>query len=818
MPHSHLPKQTRNFQLSALTVSVLLASAAPLAHADTSSTTSASDTQLQTVTVTTNAEAARAQQRTIVNSSSPIDIISNEQLLKTGRSELSEAIAKLLPSFNFGTNIAGYNSTTRPLSNRGMGPEYTLVLVNGKRRHNSAAIQSGSTDNSGANAVDIDMIPVSAIDHIEVLKDSAAARYGSDAVAGVVNIILKSGDAGGHYETSYGELFSGEGATTKYAGDEGFKLGDKGFLHLFADGRKRDSASWDGKADSSIKAYNDPTQEAAWNREAIHNGDPYLTAFNLGYNAELPLDNVTLYSFSTYGERKATAQNYMRLNTGTAADTALFPQGYYPLNNIRDIDYQFVFGGKGQVEGWDYDASTSYGRDTLKYSSDLNVNPSLGADSPTSFNNLATFRSDQWVNNLDFTRRFENPFSLGVPVTVSTGLEHRWERFSTFAGSADAYEDGPVDAAVGAQASVIIRPQDEVNLIRNVYASYLDLGFDLTPKWYADVAARVEHYDDFSGNKLGLKFNSRYKLTDTVAVRGTIGTGVRMPTLTQEGFTQTDSRVNTDANGNVVPATTRLTPSGSALAEALGGGTLKPEKTQNIGLGLTWQPDPLTAVTADAYVVDIQNRIALTSAIYDNGDGAVNKILASQGVAAGTWVDYYTNAFDTRTRGLDVVADHTTPLAEFGTVRWSLAFNYNKTNILNAKDTPSSLADAGVTLVGRNREGDLTDATPKTKWILGANWKTGNWNTNLTTTRYGSVSTLAVNESGDRSFGAKWITDFDVGYTFFDKLTVSFGGSNIFDVRPDKNAVYSALGLAAYGNPPFYPGGGSWYTKLAYDF
>lgn len=184
----------------------------------------------------------------------------------------------------------------------------------------------------------------------------------------------------------------------------------------------------------------------------------------------------------------------------------------------------------------------------------------------------------------------------------------------------------------------------------------------------------------------------------------------------------------------------------------------------------------------------------------------------------GTWVNYYTNAFDTRTKGLDVVADHTTPLDAWGDVRWSLGFNWNKTTIEGTPDTPAALANSGVTLVGRDRQGDLTDATPKTKWILGANWKVDDLAVNLQTARYGAVKTLAVNPTGDRSFGAKWITDLDVSYTFVDSVTVSIGGTNIFDVRPDKHAVYSNLGLAPYGNPPFYPGGGYWYTKLAYDF
>ncbi len=805
---SSSPRKT--LHLSLLTGSVLLA-AVP-AFADTAQ----EDAKLDTVTVISTG--LRGQQRTVADSPAPIDVINSDQLLKTGRAELSEAIAKLLPSFNFGTNIAGYNSVTRPLSNRSLGPAYTLVLVNGKRRHNGATGQRGSIDNSGANAVDIDLIPVSAVDHIEVLKDSAAAQYGSDAVAGVINIILKNTQSGGHLETSYGQLFSGQGETIKVAGDQGFELGEGGFFHFSADARKRGSASWNDKADSSVRAFNDPAKEAAWDRVAIKNGDPDLKAFNLAYNAELPLEDLTLYSFSTYGERDAEAANYFRLPTGTGAVPEVFPDGYFPLNNIKDRDYQLLFGGKGEWAEWNWDLSTTYGRNNVHHSSDLNINPSLGTASPTRFDNLATFRFEQWVNNLDFTRRYDSLFNLTSPVQVSAGIEHRWEHFSTFAGDPEGYVTGTYPAASGAQAAVTIRPEDEVSLIRNNYAGYLDLGFDLTDRWFLDLAGRIEHFDDDSGNTFGLKLNSRYELTDTVAVRGTVGTGFRAPSLTQIGYTVADNRVALDANGNVVPAVTRLTPSGSNLAKALGGDDLKPEKSRNLGLGLTWQPAPRTSVTADAYLIDIDDRIALTSNIYDRGNGAINSILTAQGVPSGTWVNYYTNAFDTRTKGLDVVADHTTSLDAFGDVRWSLGFNWNKTTIEGTRDTPGALANSGVTLVGRDRQGDLTDASPKTKWILGANWKVSDLAVNLQTARYGAVKTLAVNPSGDRSFGAKWITDLDISYTFVDSLTVSIGGTNIFDVRPDKHAVYSNLGLAAYGNPPFYPGGGYWYTKLAYDF
>ncbi|MHA6194332.1 TonB-dependent receptor plug domain-containing protein [Pseudomonas wadenswilerensis] len=800
----------RHLPFSALTTALLFAGLAPTTQA------ASGDTHLDTVTVISTG--VRGQERTVADSPAPIDVINSEQLLKTGRAELSEAISRLLPSFNFGTNIAGYNSVTRPLSNRSLGPAYTLVLVNGKRRHNGAVGQRGNIDNSGANAVDIDLIPVSAVDHIEVLKDSAAAQYGSDAVAGVINIILKSTDSGGHVESSYGQLYSGQGETIKVAGDQGFKLGESGFVHLSADARKRGTAQWNDKADGSVRAFADPAKQAAWDRVAIKNGDPEIKAFNVAYNAELPLDAVTLYSYATYGERDAEAYNYFRLPTGTAAVPELFPDGYYPLNNIKDRDYQFLFGGKGERADWHWDLSTTYGRNNIHHSSDFNINPSLGTATPTKFDNLATFRFEQWVNNFDLTRRYDSLFGLTSPVQVSAGLEHRWERFSTFAGDREAYITGNYPAASGAQAAVTLRPEDEVSLIRNNYAAYLDLGFDLTERWFLDLAGRVEHYDDDSGNTFSLKLNSRYELTDQVAVRGTVGTGFRAPSLTQIGYTVADNRVATDVNGNVVPAVTRLTPSDSSLAAALGGDKLKPEKSRNLGLGLTWQPAPRTSITADAYLIDIDDRITLTSNIYDQGNGVITSILQSQGVAPGTWVNYYTNAYDTRTKGLDIVADHSTDFGAWGDVRWSLAFNWNKTSIEDVRDTPASLASSGITLVGRDREGDLTVASPETKWILGANWKVDDLAINLQTTRYGSVKTLAVNPSGDRSFGAKWITDLDIAYTFFDQLTVSVGATNLFDVRPDKHAVYSPLGLAPYGNPPFHPGGGYWYSKIAYDF
>lgn len=827
--------------LSALATALLLTNVVTPARA-----ADATEPRLETVTVISTG--LRGQQRTVADSPTPIDIINSEQLLKTGRAELSEAISKLLPSFNFGTNSSGFQSTTRPLTNRGLGPAYTLVLVNGKRRHNGAMPSGGNVDTSGANAVDIDLIPVSAVERIEVLKDSAAAQYGSDAVAGVINIILKSAASGGHVETSYGQLFDGQGETIKFAGDHGFGLGDGGFIHLAADARKRGEAWLYDKADANYRAYapGDARQDT-WDRRALKNGDPDLEAFNLSYNAELPLnEQASLYSYATYGERDAIIYNNRRLPYSTAVIPELFPDGFDPLNNIKDTDLQVLFGGKGAALGWNWDLSTTYGRNKNEHSSDRTINPTYGPDSPTSFSNLATLQFEQWVNNLDITREFDALPLFDFPVQVSAGLEHRWERFQTFAGQANAYSIGgylfpefladgsrnpQYDLSVrnglagspsrGAQAALVIRPEDEANLDRNNYAAYVDFGLNPSDRWYIGVAGRVEHYDDIKQNTFALKLNSRYELTDSFALRGTIGTGFRAPSLTQLGYSVADNRTGLNANNVVVPALRYTATPGSALAKAFGASELDPEKSRNVGLGLTWQPARRTSVTLDAYLVDIDDRIVLSQDIYDRGDGVVNNILTSLGVATGSWISYYTNAYDTRTRGLDLVVDHLTPLGAWGDVRWSTAFNWNKTTIEGQRSTPAELAASGISVVGHASEGLLVAASPKTKWVLGANWSVGSLVLNLQTTRYGKVETWAQNPSADRSFGAKWITDLDLAYLLTDSLTLSVGGTNIFNVKPDRNGVVSTPsngGQGIYGNPPFSPAGGFWYTKLAYDF
>ncbi|MGB3929145.1 MAG: TonB-dependent receptor plug domain-containing protein, partial [Sphingobium sp.] len=426
----------------AVPLAVPLASAQPLPVAPQAAEGDGADAG--TIIVT----GVRGAPRTIAESPAPIDVVGAEKLQATGSAEFGEALSKLLPSLNFGATHAGVFSIGRPVTNRGLAPAYTLVLVNGKRRHNGAFLNNSTADTSGANPVDIDLIPTSAIDRIEVLKDSAAAQYGTDAIAGVINIQLAEKE-GLSADFTYGTLYEANGEPDSWKGTirYGTKIGpDGGFLTLSGDIRKRGGAWWNLPA-TDINLYGLPAgrtidqvvatsgltraqveanvaaanaRNAQWNRDGAHNGDPQIEAFNLAYNAELPVtENVSLYSFGTYGERDAQIGNNFRRPNSTANFTAQFPDGYYPLNNIEENDFQVVAGLKGTLVGWDYDVSSSFGRNYSHQFSKLSVRPSLGPTGPTEWPNLANFEFRQWTHNVDLHRSVD--IGLAKPLEISVG-------------------------------------------------------------------------------------------------------------------------------------------------------------------------------------------------------------------------------------------------------------------------------------------------------------------------------------------------------------------------------------------------------------
>ncbi len=777
---------------------------------------------LETVVVTGS---RGSEARTVTSSPAPIDVVSGAQLEKTGSASLRGALEKALPSFSQRPSGSSNDSIARPYSLRGLNGSNVLVLVNGKRRHNSSVINLDSSSAYGTNPVDLDLIPVSAIDHVEVLRDGASAQYGSDAIAGVINIILKQTDHGGSASTQYGEYYEGgDGGTIRSAVNSGFALPNDGFLNISVDAKSQQTAVRSRDATGNLYFPGD-AREAGADRQVQRNGLPKIKGYNLAYNAELPInDDLALYSFSTYSQREARGgQNYRRPNS-TNIIPEIYPDGTAPFYTLDETDFQAAAGAKGLVAGWDWDLSSTFGRARSLAGSDESLNASLGPASPTRFDSY-TNTFDQWTNNLDLTRAFD--VGLAKPLQVSWGAEHRHERYKTESEDVEAwinggyiYPSGPLagqPAAVGAQGAITLTPEDAAQASRNSYATYLDLGVNPTEKLYLGLAGRFEKYDDSAGNTASGKVSARYDFTPEFALRGTLSNGFRAPSLSQSAYAQTSNQYTT-VNGVSQFVEAKTARVDSPLARALGAEDLEPEKSRNISLGLTWKPLPQANVTLDAYQIEIKDRIALTGFLFGSG---VNQILQQQGYTPGYRVKYFTNAADTTTRGLDLVTDYRVDYGRFGTVKYGVAFNYNKTELDSIKSTPGALAGSGLELFDRVAQSYLTVANPKTKLILSGQWKIDRFDINLGVTRYDKVIARDVNPNYDATFGAKWITDLEVAYAVTDQLGLAVGANNLFDVRADNNGYPAGdvNGFPKFGSiSPFNPYGGFWYTRLSYDF
>ncbi|WP_298396945.1 TonB-dependent siderophore receptor [Sphingobium sp.] len=857
----------KTIYLSSTALTALLLTSTPIAAQIVAGPQAAADDADNAGTIIVTG--VRGAPRTVAESPAPIDVVGAEKLQATGSAEFGEALSKLLPSLNFGSTHAGVFSIGRPVTNRGLAPAYTLVLVNGKRRHNGAFLNNSTTDTSGANPVDIDLIPTSAIDRIEVLKDSAAAQYGTDAIAGVINIQLaeKEGVSG---DFTYGTLYEANGRPDSWKGTlrYGTRIGDGGFLTLSGDIRKRGGAWWNlaatdtniyglpaGRTIDQVVASSGLTREqvqaniaeanarnAQWSRDGAHNGDPQIKAFNLSYNAQLPVtDNATFYSFGTYGERDAQIGNNFRRPNSTANFTVLFPDGYYPLNNIDENDVQIVGGLKGKLAGWDYDISSSFGRNASRQYSKLSIRPSLGPDSPTYWPNLANFEFRQWTHNVDLTREFDIGFAR--PLQVSIGGEYRLDRFRTFAGDPLAYEDATYSFQPGdqqydwnvgrvaspvVQGAIVLSPADEADISRKVYAGYIDLGLYPTDAWYIGAALRAEHYSDGSGSPIGLKLNSRYEFSPAIAIRGTVGTGFRAPSLTQIGYAQTDGRTSSFFNAEtgqteLRPTVAKLVTADSAVGQLLGAKPLKAEKTWNAGLGLVLTPVPALSITLDGYYIRIKDRIERTGRLFGTG---ISAILAANDLSDIEQAEYFINAADTETKGVDLVADYSRSLGDLGKLGLTLAFNYSKTKVTDVVATPAqlfsasgtSLLGAGSVFFGGDKIGELEVLQPRTKLVSTFNWSKGIFGLSVTGTRYGKY-TQRTAAGDDRHFGAKIITDASISAKVTEFATLSVGATNLFDVRPETNGPGNPqTGQGYYGPSPFNPAGGYYYGRIALAF
>ena len=736
----------------------------------------------------------RVTDRTVAESQSPIDIITPEVLQSTGTTELATALSRALPSLNFPR--AAINDGTdamRPAQLRGLAPDHTLVLANGKRYHPGALVNVNGSQGRSSSPVDLNSIPIAAIERVEVLRDGASAQYGSDAIAGVINIVLKGSDSGGSASATYGQYSAGDGAKYQVLGDAGFKLGDAGKVHLAAQFGHQD------QTDRARPFIGTPTATSAPLGKVVQRyGDPEVDNHSLLFNGEIkPADYLTFYSYGLYTKRETLSNGFFRPAGDSRNIPSIYPDGFLPNISNTGTDYGLVLGMKSSIGSTNFDASYTFGSNELEFDIQNTLNRSMGPTSPTAFH-AGALKLEQHVLNLDFS----NALNVGLeyPLTLSYGLEWRGEEFTISPGEPGSYINGGVlingaPAPSGAQVFPGFRPSDSGSFDRTSASVYVGLEGDLTEKFSAGIAGRFEDYSDFGSTATG-KLTARYAFTDKFALRGTASTGFHAPSLQQQYYQTTSTNFIGGIPFDLV--TFRV---GHPAAIALGAEPLKAEKSRNISLGLVLTPVEGLYITADAYRIQIEDRISLSENLIST---LVRNYLNTHGFPAVAGGRYFTNALDTTTTGIDIIGTYTWKL-DASQIDWTLGYNYNKTEIDRVAPNPAALTAIDPTALrfGRVELARFEVGAPRDKILLGGVWKVGGFSLGATTTRYGEFTVLNANPTLDQTFGAKWLLDLSASYAV-NGWEFTIGGDNVFDEYPDENLFISpALNTSTTGQLPY---------------
>ena len=782
--------------------------------------------------------------RTVTTSPSPIDVIPSTELAKSGKTSPRDLISTLIPSATTSNSGAGASFAVKTVSLRGLDADQVLVLVNGKRRHNTAILFVNGTTQNGQSPPDLDLIPTAGIDHIEVLRDGAAAQYGSDALAGVINIITKKRPSGGSLSLIGGSYIDGGGLTEESQGNIGLGVG-KGALNLSFGTRYNDYVNrgvpYTGRF---FGAYTggpaaDP-REATVDRNINHPGAPSIQLYTFGNDFQYPVTDTTdFYSFGTYSSRNSRAWLTPRLPNQTANQIVqVYPLGYSPHLRLQDADFQQTGGFKGAgFFGFDYDLSTSYSQDNVDYRED-SLNASLGPASPKLFY-LGALKTDESTTNFDLTRSLHTGW-FSQPLFLALGAEFRWDQLQIVAGQPESYIDGgyrepagfpggnanPALAVVnqaGAQGVSGFGPSSAGTFSRSNSSLYINLEQKVADNWDVALAGRYEHYSDF-GDAETYKVSSRYEIVPGFALRGTVSSGFKAPSLQQEHY------ASASTIGVILPPATttslypvQLLPPDATAAKALGATPLRPETSTNYSIGFTAQPLPGLSFTVDGYDIDITDRILQSASL--GPAVAVSNALSSVGLNPNQAVFFYTNGANTRTYGVSLVADYRRNFGAAGRFHWTFSADLNHTDFTKIEAPPPSLAAAGLVLVDRARIGDLTVGNPREKFIFSTNWQIWKFDSTLRVNGFGSVVSRAAASSGgaanDATVSPAVTVDLDIAFKATDRLTVSLGGNNILNKYP--NIVPPALrGATAftYTNQysPYGIAGGFYYGRLSYAF
>lgn len=737
----------------------------------------------------------RVAGRTQMDSTSPVDVFNAGELQHQGTPQLATALANVAPSIDFPRpSNTDATDAIRPITLRGMSPDQTLVLINGERAHTSAVVNLNGSVGRGSQAVDLNTIPTVALEGVEVLRDGASAQYGSDAIAGVVNLRLRKADHGGGlnvstgiYDTNYTGVYgkhsvTGE-PTVDVSGWQGFKILGDGFLTISGDYQHTSATN---------RADNDPRSTA--NNPGYVNsrtGDPDVFQGSGFANFGKSLNDVwSLYGWAGYQYRNTTSNATTRLASAYNGTTAtiggiasVYPNGYTPQINSHSKDLNTAIGVKGEIAGWSVDAKFSYGMNKVNFWTINSINYSLGAASPTSFYD-GSLKYDQTEGGVDLAKKFD----ILKGLNVAWGVEARRETYSIGAGDPTSYEQGTVNssASAGAQGFTGFKDTDAVNAHRSNVSAYVDLDQQVTDKLRLGAAGRYEHYSDF-GSAATWKASGRYDFSHAFALRSTISSGFRAPSLGQEYFTSTASVLSSGpiTIGGVTypintPVSTGTYSSTSAIGKALGGQALRPEKSINYSVGGVFRLGGLD-ITVDGYLVKVRDAIALSENISTSASTQVAAILNAYGVSQAR---FFINGVHTTTQGIDAIAHYKWKTEKAGTFDFTVAGNVNKITV-DSVPTNTAVLNPAPTLFARTRILTMEEGTPGEKVTNTIDWSKGKIGATARVTYYGNVTVPGSTIATDANTGRRAITDLEIRYQPKDTaLDLAIGGNNIFDVYP----------------------------------
>ena len=849
----------------ALTLAVLSAGNTALAQTAAPATppaTTDDPATLETVSVL----GSRTQPRSVSSSAVPIDIITAEEFRNQGATDALDQLRVLVPSFNVSTiPIDDAASLVRPANLRGLPPDNTLVLVNGKRFHRSAVITFlGHGLSDGSQGPDLSVFPSLALDQVEVLRDGAAAQYGSDAIAGVINFGLKKISEGGTAEVFAGQYYEGDGFTTQYSAQIGLPLTSRGFATLTAEWREADDTSRSVQRDDAAAAIaagypGVPEPAQIWGSPKVDDDVKFVA--NLGISG----DSVDVYLFGNYAQREVDGGFYFRDPTARSGvysndggETLLIGDttgaGGCPTIALRDangnlIPYSTVstavgalpancftflstlpggftprFGGSledmsvvGGVKGmwgdaWHWDVSATYGRNDIDFVIYNTINASLGAAQPEGlrFHPGGNTQTEKGVN-FDTGRDFETSFTA-EPLRMSAGAEWREESFEVKGGDAASTAIGPLTQqgfALGSNGFNGFSPRTAGEWDRSNWAVYLDLEAQFTEQFMLAAAIRHEDFEDFGSTTNG-KLTGRFDVSETFALRGAVNTGFRAPTPGQANISQ----ITTAFEGNALIDIATLPPT-NPIAQLKGARALTPEDSKSVSLGMVWDSGDWL-VTVDGYQIKVEDRIALSTS-FELTDAERAALVASGNPEAAslTSVTYFGNAFDTTTTGLDVVASLQTE--HFGgDTTYSLAANWNKTEV--------DRYDAN--FINEARVYKIEESLPTTKGYFSVNHQREVFHANLRVAYYGSwyedhldSGVISAADGGLPIYeDSKVIVDAEVGWKFASGLYVNVGAQNLFDEVPDDNPWGGIAGAQYPVHSPYGFNGGFYYARVGWKF